>query len=431
MTVGTDNYRRIAESRGVGGKKEVAIILTDMVSYSQKTAKMNPEEIRDFIIGYHISLQRIINTEESQPISIEPSAGDGAIMIFESRPGEEREKKCQRALVAALQMAFAIESGELQDTRIGVYCGDIIEAKVGSKMVNFGSSFAVASRLEELCNYFHTPLLMDREVARCQSDLQKYLVDVGKVTPKNFTHPIHVVTVYPSGLNKCAGDVEEHKLLEFIQLKNKAMESFCGNNLLNIKPDFPVVREQLTIAQELFVEITGKKDIATERILDYIREYPYPDENFFSMGMKIVGTKGDSLGSRLFRLSKQLLRAMDLEFYDALVVDTAWEEKFKIEWWKKGEHIITIGDDADGIFYIDSGDVNTLDKDNELIATLAAGDIFGEMAYFSEEKKRNATIVANSDVVLRRISTEDFSKLPTIKKIFKRIAARREEGMVE
>jgi len=38
---------------------------------------------------------------------------------------------------------------------------------------------------------------------------------------------------------------------------------------------------------------------------------------------------------------------------------------------------------------------------------------------------RNATVVANSDVVLRKISGEDFEKLPVIKKIFKKIAEQR------
>lgn len=411
----------------VDGTKEVAILLTDMVSYSQKTAPMTPEEIRDFIIEYHETIQRLINTDENQPLTIEPSAGDGAIFIFESRPGEGKEEKCRRALTAAMELASAIEAGTLPDTRIGAYYGDIIEAKVGNKVVKFGSSFAVASRLEELCNFFRTPVLMDRDIAKCQDYWKKYLVHVGKVTPKNFTHPIHILTVYPPSLYNCIEDIDEEKLLQFIAIKNKAIELFCGNRLLKVEPDFPKVRELLGDAQRLFAELTGRRDIATDRILDYIREYPYPDDTFFSMGMKILRTKGDSLGSRLFRLSKQFLKAMDLEFYNALVVDTSWEEKFKIEWWKRGEVILRVNDKADGIFYIDSGDVNTLNKEGDLITTLAAGDIFGEMAYFSREKRRNATVVANSDVVLRRITTEDFSKLPTIKKIFQRIATRRHE----
>ncbi len=410
------------------GKKEVAVLLTDMVSYSQKTAQMNPEQIRDFIIQYHQTIQKLICAEEDCSIDIEPSAGDGTIVLFESKPGEGKEEKCRRALSAAITMAQAIEKGQLPDTRMGVFCGDIIEANIGKRVVKFGSIFAVAARLEELCNYFRAPVLMDRVVAKYQDGWQKYLVYVGKVTPKNFDHPINMFTVYHPELIGCSSQAEEKGLLQFIDIKNRAMDYFCGNQLTGIKPDFPLVRELLNKAQRLFLDITGKRDVATDRILEYIRENPYPDQNFFLQGMMINdGKSGGVLGSRLFRLSKQLMKAMDLEFYNALVVDTSWEEKFKIEWWRKGDAIITINEKADGIFYIDSGDVNTLDKDNKVIATLAAGDIFGEMAYFSDEKRRNATVVANSDVVLRRVSSEDFSNMPTIKKIFRRIAQRRGE----
>ena len=71
--------------------------------------------------------------------------------------------------------------------------------------------------------------------------------------------------------------------------------------------------------------------------------------------------------------------------------------------------------------------MNALDDNGELITTLAAGNVFGEMAYFSKKKRRNATVIANSDVVVRRISGEKFDALPIIKKIFKKIASKRKK----
>jgi CRP-like cAMP-binding protein len=62
---------------------------------------------------------------------------------------------------------------------------------------------------------------------------------------------------------------------------------------------------------------------------------------------------------------------------------------------------------------------------------MEAGTIFGEMAYFGKEKKRTATVVAKTDVVLRRISTEDFKKFPVIIKIFERIATARRQEIAE
>jgi len=69
--------------------------------------------------------------------------------------------------------------------------------------------------------------------------------------------------------------------------------------------------------------------------------------------------------------------------------------------------------------------VNALDESGKLITTLTAGNVFGEMAYFSRKKRRNATVVANSDVVVRKISGEKFDTLPIVKKIFRKIANKR------
>jgi adenylate cyclase len=406
-------------------EKEVVILLSDMVRYTQITADMRPEEIRDFIIDYHKNLQRIIQSDKDHLQEIEPSAGDGAIAIFEKREGEGKSGMCVRALQAAINIAYAVEEGVIPPTRIGLFSGDIIEARLPDKTMRFGASFAVASRLEELCGFFGTTFLMDKEVAFWQTLESKYLLCIGKVTPKNFNHPIHVYTVYKPGIHNCPKDIAEEKLLQFISRKNRAIELFCGNALQGIRPDFPGAREKLHDVQKLFVEIAGKEDVATERVLEYIRNMPYPSEDFRLIGMKIREVTGESLGTRLLHLSNELLKAMDMEFYHALVVDTDWERHFKLEWRKKGDVIIRINEPPDGVYYIDSGSVNALDENGELITTLAAGNVFGEMAYFSKKKRRNATVVANSDVVVRKVSGEKFDTLPIIKKIFKKIANKR------
>ena len=202
-------------------EKEVVILLTDMVRYTQITEDMRPNEIRDFIIEYHKNLQRIIQTEDEYLQEIEPSAGDGAIAVFEKRAGEGgKSGMCIRALKAAIKIAYAVEDGVIPPTRIGLFSGDIIEARLADKKMRFGASFAVASRLEELCGYFGTTFLMDKEVAFWQTDESRYLVCIGKVTPKNFNHPIHVYTVYKPGIHNCPKDIDEESLFQFISMKN-------------------------------------------------------------------------------------------------------------------------------------------------------------------------------------------------------------------
>ena len=131
--------------------------------------------------------------------------------------------------------------------------------------------------------------------------------------------------------------------------------------------------------------------------------------------------------SCFLNLSSALFEAMDHEYFHALVIDTEWEKKFELVWRKQGERIIRFQDNPDGIYFIDDGTVNVLDREDRLIKTLTGGDVFGEMSYFPKRGQRSASVIAASDLVLRRISGEDLKTLPVIQKIFKKIACKRIE----
>jgi class 3 adenylate cyclase len=411
----------------LGVEKEVVILLSDMVCYSRKTTDMRPTEIKDFMLLYHTRLKEIVRSVCGKGQRIESSAGDGAVAVFERKAGQGKNEMCCQALDVALKMVYAMEKGLIAQTRIGLFTGHIIEAVLEGKIMRFGASFSVASRLEELCGYFGTRILMDREVAFWQTDHARYLVSIGKVTPKNFNHPVHLFSVYRPGIHQCPENVNKKQLQRFIELKNRAVELFCGNVLQGIMPDFPLARIKLLEAQEFFVEMTGKRDQPTERILEYIGNHPRPVDDFKAVGMKIGEPISETGGIHLLNLSSEFFKAIDAEFYQALVVDTEWERKFKLIWRKKGDCIIRFQDTPDGIYFIDNGSVSVLDGEGRLLNTLSAGDVFGEMAYFTKKGRRSATVIADTDLVLRRITGEDLRTMPVIRKIFKKIARKRKK----
>lgn len=411
-----------------GIEKEVVILLSDMVDYSKKTADMRPTAIKDFMLEYHINLKKIVHAICGKNQRLESSAGDGAVAIFERKPGEKKDGICGQALTVALEMVYAMEKGIIPQTRIGLFSGHIIEAVLDGKTMRFGSTFAVASRLEELCGHFGIRILMDREMALLQTEHAQYLTSIGKVTPKNFTHPVHIFSVYKPGIHHCPEEIDRKELMRFIKTKNQAVELFCGNIKENILPDFPLARQKLFAAQDIFIKITGEKDLPTERVLEYIGNSPHPEKDFGRVGMKIWEPTPNLLGIRLLNLSSALFEAMDQEFFQALVIDTTWERKFELVWRRQGERIIQFQDNPDGIYFIDDGTVNVLDREDRLIKTLTGGDVFGEMSYFPKRGQRSANVIATSDLVLRRISGEDLKTLPVIQKIFKRIACKRIEN---
>ena len=415
------------QSDNQGTEFQAVVLMTDMVKYSQRTSSMSPEELKDFIINYHRSMRALIDIEAHQPVEIEASSGDGALILFRKRPGENEQNICIRAVKAAIIFAHAIENGKIPPTRMGMFLGNIIEAQLGEKSTKFSTCFAIANRLEELCGYFGTWVLMDRQIAKYQTDESPYLVSIGKFSLASVLHPMNAYSVYKPGLHNCPTDVNEKVLLTFIHMKNEAMDLFSGNLLVGLLPDFPQVRGKLIAAQKFFVTMTGKEDLAISRILEYIRETPFPDSDFNTRGMKLMEKKRDVLGDRLFHLSKQLLRAMDYDIFHTLIVDTQWEQFFRLEWYKKGTVIIQIYEAPDGIYYLDYGRAKIVSEDGELLAILESGDIFGEMAYFGNEHRRTATIIAETDVVVRKIATADFQKLPIIVEIFRRIATAKKQ----
>lgn len=406
-------------------EREVVVLLTDMKQYAKLTAHMTTEQVKDFIIDYQKFLQIIVMKGEKGAQEFEPFAGDASIAIFEDRQGENSKEKCKRALRVAIDIAKAVESKQIPFTRIGIFVGKIIEAQFEKLTLRFGNSFAAANRLEELCAYFGTTILMDRDIAWAQDEERKYVVSIGKITPKNFKHPIHVYSIYKPGIHQCPFDMNIEHLMEFIRLKNEGIEHFIGNAQRGIIPNFPFADKKLHQAVSFFQEATGVIDLATLRILDYLREYPYPMDTFEQQGMMIDEKQSHSMGIRLLGLSQQLFKALDEEFYYALVENTYWDTYFRIEWRKKGERIIRIGDERDGIYYLAKGKVRVEDAQGDIIAQLSEGDIFGEMAYFAKDKKRNATVVADTDIVVRKISTEDFEKSPILHRVFAEIAKRR------
>ena len=410
-------------------ERQVVVMMTDMAQYSLKTATMTPVEIRDFLVNYHGAIHDIIDVVDTHPIDIEPSAGDSSLIIFDKSPNETTTDVCNRAVRAAIRMSFAIEEGKLPPTRMGLLLGDIIEARIGNKLAKFGASFSVANRLEELCGYFGCHLLMDRQVAKKQNLYRNDLVSMGKVSITSVHHPMNIYTIYKPGMMNWPIDLREEDLARFIELKNSAMELFSGNRLTGLLPDFPTVREKLLQAQEFYLDKVGVEDKGISQILRYISEKPEPDSDFNIHGMRMTEKRRDVFGERILHMSCGFLKALDSNLYHTLIEETSWERAFKLEWYKKGDQIIKFGDLADGVYYLESGTVKIVDKDGNELSVIGEGDVFGEIAYLDGEKKRTATAIAETNLVLRKISTADLEKLPEIHSIIESIARKKKREL--
>jgi CRP/FNR family transcriptional regulator, cyclic AMP receptor protein len=95
-------------------------------------------------------------------------------------------------------------------------------------------------------------------------------------------------------------------------------------------------------------------------------------------------------------------------------IQQAVRDGFSVEWLKplmkrrlarQGEILFSRGDEADGLYMLLAGNVLLKEMDHNL----GAGDLFGEIALFSADRRRTQTAVAASDIELLWISEKQFS----------------------
>ncbi|MGP0071873.1 MAG: cyclic nucleotide-binding domain-containing protein, partial [Bryobacteraceae bacterium] len=102
-----------------------------------------------------------------------------------------------------------------------------------------------------------------------------------------------------------------------------------------------------------------------------------------------------------------------------------------------GDVVFQQGDLGDSVYVIEAGECDVLqqsDGSQKLLATLKAGDYFGEMALLSDQS-RNATIRARTAMNVLIIPKEDFNKLrhsvPAFGEVFRALAERRGESQAQ
>jgi len=107
------------------------------------------------------------------------------------------------------------------------------------------------------------------------------------------------------------------------------------------------------------------------------------------------------------------------------------ESEIKKQHFEPGDIIFHQGDLGDSVYVIEQGDCDVIKEDNgavETLATLHAGDYFGEMALLSD-KTRNATIQACTAMEVLLIPKRDFDTLrrsvPAFGEVFKELARQR------
>lgn len=192
------------EKIGVGETRAVAILFSDIRSFTNISEKNRADVLVAFLNRYFSTMVEIIKKHGG---TIDKFIGD-AIMAEFGTP-VSYEDNCRRAVMAAYEMRDALDSIEMGDLvmpdgmkfniGIGIHYGDVIVGSIGSKDKTdysvIGDNVNLASRLEGLTKTYGTQILVSESVkidAGENSFCFRHLDDV-RVKGKKNAVPIYAV----------------------------------------------------------------------------------------------------------------------------------------------------------------------------------------------------------------------------------------------
>ncbi|MBR3550022.1 MAG: guanylate cyclase [Treponema sp.] len=192
------------EKVGVGETRAVAILFSDIRSFTNISERNKPDVLVSFLNRYFSVMVDIIKKHGG---TIDKFIGD-AIMAEFGTP-VSYEDNCRRAVAAAKEMRDALESIEIGDlilpegmifnTGIGIHYGDVIVGSIGSKDKTdysvIGDNVNLASRLEGLTKTYGAHILVSQSVFENAGENEfafRHIDDV-RVKGKKNAVPIYAV----------------------------------------------------------------------------------------------------------------------------------------------------------------------------------------------------------------------------------------------
>ena len=189
---------------GVGEKRDVAILFSDIRSFTSISESNKPETIVAFLNRYFTIMCKIIQKYGG---TVDKFIGDAIMAIFGAPVSYE--DNARRAVCAAYEMREALESVPLEDLvlpadmkfniGIGIHYGDVIVGSIGSDDKTdysvIGDSVNLASRLEGLTKTYGTMILVSEATKDDigESDFVFRHLDDVKVKGKEKAVPIFAI----------------------------------------------------------------------------------------------------------------------------------------------------------------------------------------------------------------------------------------------
>ena len=186
-----------------GEKRQVAVLFSDIRSFTTISENNKPEAIVAFL---NIYFEKMVSIITSHGGSIDKFIGDAILAVFGAPTSYE--DNAMRSVKAAQEMIDALPSMVLDNLvlpagglniGIGIHEGDAIVGNIGSKekfdYTVIGDTVNLASRLEGLTKHYHQQLIISEAVYKKTATLDLLMREIDRVKVKGKDKPTSIFGV--------------------------------------------------------------------------------------------------------------------------------------------------------------------------------------------------------------------------------------------
>ena len=173
-------------------KCDVTVVVADLRSFTQYSEHLDPQAVLDFLNRYQGLLATIV---EQHGGWVDKFMGDGMLAVFGAP--EPLEDHAEKALTAAIAMAWEVKQMSPLAMGIGIHSGQVVAGCLGSvqhlEFTVIGDTVNVASRIEALTKTLGYPLLVSRTTQELITS--KTLTPVGFQTIRGRVEKLELFTL--------------------------------------------------------------------------------------------------------------------------------------------------------------------------------------------------------------------------------------------
>jgi class 3 adenylate cyclase len=184
---GMEPVPQAAAATAIAERRQLTVMFCDLVGSTELASRLDPEDLRGVIAGYHCALAEVVKRFEG---FVARYMGDGMLIYFGyPRAHEDDAERAARCALAVFEAVSGLKLAEALRARIGIATGTVVVGGGAPEHDVVGETPNLAARLQSLAAA--NTVLIDETTRRLIGGLFEYQ-DLGAVEARGFTDAVAV-----------------------------------------------------------------------------------------------------------------------------------------------------------------------------------------------------------------------------------------------